>query len=107
MYECLKEHIALFNDAPVQSVVTRLRALAGIWIDFDEYIDAYFWDTDFLMDVGVLGQLTPDTKSPLGFSGEVFGVTQGLPPHPEERVLKRWREGGSGKTEGQQSPDVG
>ncbi len=66
MYECLKEHLALFNDAPVPSVVTRLRTLArdqdtvylhlpkrprgtaGVWVDFDEFIDGYFWDTDFL-----------------------------------------------------------
>jgi hypothetical protein len=125
VYDCLKEQIALFNDAPVPSVVTRLRALAGdqdgaylhlptraqgmagVWIDFDEYIDAYFWDTDFLTDVGVFGQLTPEAKSQLGFSGEVFGVTQGLPPHPEELVLKRWREGGTDTSRGQHPPDGG
>jgi hypothetical protein len=125
VYDCLKEQIALFNDAPVPSVVTCLRALAGdqdgaylhlptraqgmagVWIDFDEYIDAYFWDTDFLTDVGVFGQLTPEAKSQLGFSGEVFGVTQGLPPHPEELVLKRWREGGTDTSRGQHPPDGG
>src|SRR5262245_52615846 len=80
MYYCLKEQIALFNDAPVASVVTRLGALAcdqdtaylhlltrvhstaGVWIDFDAYIDAYFWDADVLLDAGVFGQLTLDAK---------------------------------------------
>jgi hypothetical protein len=52
-----------------------------------------------------LGQLPQDAKPPLGFSGEVFGVTQGLAPHQEELILKRWQEGGSGTTEGHQSPD--
>jgi hypothetical protein len=122
IYDCLKEQIALFNDAPVPSVVTCLRALAGdqdaaylhlptrargtagVWIDFDAYIDAYSWDTDFLLDAGVFGQLTPDAKSSLGLSRVAFGVTQGLPPHPEELALQRWR-GGRGTTEGQQSPD--
>jgi hypothetical protein len=122
VYDCLKEQVALFNEAPAPSVVTRLRALAGdqdaaylhlptrargmanVWIDFDEFIDAYFWDTDFLLDAGVFGQLTPDAKSSLGLSREAFGVMEGLPPHPEELVLKQWHEGGSGTTEGQQSP---
>jgi hypothetical protein len=107
MYECLKEQIALFNDAPVPSLVTRLRTLAGeqdtaylhlpqrsrrmagVWVDFDELIDVYFWDTDFLMDVGVLDHLTPEAKPQLGLSGEVFGVTHALAPHPDELVLKR------------------
>jgi hypothetical protein len=59
VYECVKEQIALFNEAPVPSVVTRLRTLAsdedtaylhlptrprgaaGVWIDFDEFIDVF------------------------------------------------------------------
>jgi hypothetical protein len=122
MYECLKEHIALFNDGPVPSVVTRLRTLAsdqdttylhllkrsrgtaGVWIDFDAFITMYFWDTDFLMDAGVFGHLTPDAKQQLGFSGEVFGVTHALTPHPDELILKRWQEGGTDTTEGQDHP---
>jgi hypothetical protein len=125
VYECLREHIALFNDGPVPSVVTRLRTLAsdqdmtylhlskrsrgtaGVWMDFDEFIDVYFWDTDFLMDVGLLDHLTPDAKQQLRFSGEVFGVTHGLAPHPDELILKRWQEGGTDKTKGQINPDEG
>jgi hypothetical protein len=80
MYECLKEQIALFNDAPAPSVVDRLRTLAsdqdtahlhlpkrsrgtaGMWIDFDEFIDVYFWNTDFLTDAGLLDHLAPEAK---------------------------------------------
>ena len=118
MYECLKEQIALFNDAPVPSVVKRLqlrtsdqdaaylhlpkraRGTARVSIDFDEFIDVYFWDTDFLMDVGVLDHLIPEAKQQLGFSGEVFGATHGLAPHPDELVLKRWEEGKADESEG-------
>jgi len=83
MYECLKEHIALFNDGPVPSVVKRLQALAsdqdtvylhlpkrsrgmaGVWIDFDEFIEVHFWDTDFLTDAGLWDHLAPEAKQQL------------------------------------------
>ena len=81
--------------------------MAGVWVDFDEYIDTYFWDTDFLLDAGVFGQLTPDAKSSLGLSREAFGVTQGLPPHPEELVLKQWQEGMTDTTRGRHPRDRG
>ena len=115
MYECLKEQLALFNDAPVPSVVTRLRTLAsdqdtaylhlpkpsrgtaGVWIGFDEFVEVYFWDTDFLMDVGLLDHLAPEAKQQLGLSSEVFGLTHALAPHPDELVLKLWRGGGTGE----------
>jgi hypothetical protein len=113
IYECLKEQIALFNDAPVPSVVKRLRSLAneqdtaylhlpnrprgtaGVWMGFDEFIEVYFWDTDFLTDAGTIADLTPEAKPQLGFSREAFGVTHGLMPHPDELRLKPWQEGGT------------
>jgi hypothetical protein len=122
MYECLKEQIALFNDGPVPSVVTRLRTLAsdqdpvylhlpkrsrgtaGVWIDFDEFIDVYFWDTDFLTNTKTFSDLSPEAKRQLGFSGEVFGVTQGLAPHPDELVFKRWQEGDIDEAESRERP---
>jgi hypothetical protein len=125
VYECLKEQIALFNDAPVQSVVARLRTLAsdqdtaylhlpkrsrgmaGVWIDFDEFIDVYFWDTDFLTDSGLLDHLTPEAKQQLGLSREVFGVTHALAPHPDDLILKPWQGGGTGEAMGQERIDEG
>jgi hypothetical protein len=115
MYECLKEQIALFNDGPVPSVVERLRTLASdqdtaylhlpqrsggpasVWMDFDAFIEVYFWDTDFLMDVRLLDHLAPEAKQQLGLSSEVFGLTHALAPHPDELVLKQWRGGGTGE----------
>lgn len=125
VYECLKEHMALFNDAPVPSVVARLRTLAsdqdmtylhlprrsrgmaGVSLDFDEFIDVYFWDTDFLTDAGLYDNLTAEAKQHLGVSGEVFGVTHALAPHPDELILKRWQESGTDKTKSQNNPDEG
>jgi hypothetical protein len=118
MYECLKEQIALFNEALLPSVVTRLRTLAGdqdiaylhlprrssgtaaVWIDVDAFIDVYFWDTDFLMDVGLFDHLAPEAKPQLGLSGEAFGVTHALAPHPDELILKPWQEGGDRRGNG-------
>jgi hypothetical protein len=125
LYECLKEQIALFNDAPVPSIVDRLRTLAsdqdtaylqlpkrsggtaGMWIGFDEFIDVYFWDTDFLTDAGLLDHLAPEAKQQLGLSGEVFGVTHALAPHPDELILKLWQGGGTGEAKGQECVDEG
>jgi hypothetical protein len=125
VYECLKEQIALFNDAPVPSVVNCLRTLAsdqdtaylhlpkrsrgtaGMWIGFDEFIEVYFWDTDFLMDSGLLDRLAPEAKQQLRFSGEVFGVTHALAPHPDELILKPWQGGGTGEAKGQERVDEG
>jgi hypothetical protein len=122
MYECLKEQIALFNDAPVPSVVNCLRTLAsdqdtaylhlpkpsrgtaGMWIGFDKFIEVYFWDTDFLTDAGLLDRLVPEAKQQLGLSSEVFGVTHALSLHPDELILKPWQGGGA---EGQERVDEG
>jgi hypothetical protein len=59
------------------------------------------------MDVGVLDHLTPEAKPQLGLSGEAFGVTHGLAPHPDELVLKRWQEGGSDDAKDRQGSDGG
>ena len=110
LYEGLKVQIDFLNDMPLPLIVERLKTLvtakdelylslptqskevAGFHIDFDALIDRYFWDTDFLMDAELFARLSPDQKANLGFSPSVFGVTQGLSPHPEELVLRRSEE---------------
>ena len=107
MYECLKVQIEVLNDVPLPPLVERLKTLAtaqdalyltlptrakgiaGFHIDFDALVDKYFWDTDFLMDAELFARLSPDAKASLGFSPSVFGVTQGLAPHPDELILRR------------------
>jgi hypothetical protein len=110
MYECLQGLIEVLNDDPLPSLVAQLTTLAtaqdalylslparakdvaGFHIDFDALVDTYFWDTDFLLDAETVAQLGADAKARLGFSASVFGVTQGLAPHPDELVLRRAEE---------------
>jgi hypothetical protein len=110
MYECLQVQIEVLNDLPLPALVAQLTTLAtahdalylslppraqgveGFYIDFDALIDTYFWDTDFLLDAERFARLSAEAKTQLGFSPSVFGVTQGLAPHPEELVLRRAEE---------------
>jgi hypothetical protein len=120
LYECLQGQIKALNDAPLPLLVNLLTALAtaqdalyltlpprsqgvaGFSIDFDALVDMYFWDTDFLMDAESFARLTPDAKASLGFSPSVFGVIQGLAPHPDELVLRQSAEFGSTRDSGQE-----
>jgi hypothetical protein len=110
LYECLQHQIEVLNDMPPPALVEALRSLAttqdalylslptnaqetaGFSLDFDALADAYFWDTDFLLDAESFTQLSPDQKASLGFSPSTFGVIQGLTPHPDELVLRRAEE---------------
>jgi hypothetical protein len=110
LYECLQGQIERLNDDPLPPLVNLLTALAtaqdalyltlparsqgvaGFSIDFDALVDMYFWDTDFLLDAETVAQLDADAKARLGFSPSVFGVVQGLAPHPDELVLRRAEE---------------
>lgn len=123
LYECLQTLIEVLNDDPLPSVVAQLTTLAtapdalylslptrskgvtGFHIDFDALVDTYFWDTDFLMDAEQFSQLGADAKTRLGFSPSVFGVVQGLAPHPDELVLRRSEELGLGQTTDEQEQD--
>ena len=107
MYECLKVQIEVLNDmllpslgeelqtlatAPdtvYLSLPTRSQDVAGFHIDFDMLIAQYFWDIDFLMDAEHFSRLSAEAKTRLGFSVSIFGVVQGLSPHPEELILRR------------------
>src|SRR5438309_11659259 len=123
LYECLQVQIEVLNDMPLPLLVKQLTTLAtvqdavwlslparakgvaGFHIDFDALIDAYFWDIDFLMDAELFSRLTPDAKANLGFSASVFGVVQGLSPHPDELVLRRSEEFGLRQTTSEPEED--
>jgi hypothetical protein len=110
LYECLQGQIEALNEDPLPPLVNLLTALAtaqdtlyltlptrskggeGFSIDFDALVDMYFWDTDFLLDAEQFARLDPDAKANLGVSPSVFGVVQGLAPHPDELVLRRAEE---------------
>jgi hypothetical protein len=110
IYECLSFHIECLNDDPGPQVVAALKAsqvaqdaayLAfprdghgreGVSIDFEAFLDMYFWDIDFLLDASTYEQLGASAKQQLGYRADVFGVVSGLLPHPAELVLKTVEE---------------
>ena len=103
-------YIEYLNDAPEPQVIAALKAsrvpqdaayLAfprdrhgreGVSIDFEAFIDTYFWDIDFLLDASTYAQLGAAAKQQLGFRADVFGVVSGLLPHPAELALQTVEE---------------
>jgi hypothetical protein len=83
---------ATAHDARALSLPTRAQGVEGFHSDVDALIDTYFWDTDCLMDAESFARLSAEAKTNLGLSPSIFGVTQGLAPHPEELVLQRAEE---------------
>ena len=124
LYECLQGQIEALNEDPLPLLVNLLTTLAtaqdalyltlptrstggaGFSIDFDALVDMYFWDTDFLLDAEQFARLDPDAKASLGFNPSVFGVVQGLAPHPDELVLRRAAED-ERTSEGEQEDNEG
>jgi hypothetical protein len=120
MYECLSYHIECLNDAPGPQVIAALKAsqvaqdaayLAfprdrhgreGVSIDFEAFVDTYFWDTDFLLEASTYEQLGASVKQQLGFRADVFGVLSGLLPHPAELVLQTIEEAEAPGPEGEE-----
>jgi hypothetical protein len=107
IYECLHFYIEVLNDDPAPDLVEELKASArardasylafprdaqgseGFSIDFESFIEAYFWDTDFLLDPSTFSQLGAPARQQFGYPADLFGVLMGLIPHPAELVLKR------------------
>ena len=105
MYECLETHIACLNDDSWPERVERFKALGdardasylsfpldshgteGVSINFEGFVEMYFWDTDFLLDPSTFYQLGATSKKQLGYPGDLFSVLTGLTPHPTELVL--------------------
>jgi hypothetical protein len=56
-------------------------------INVDEMVDLYFFDHNFLIDSDTLLNLPDLVRRTL--RPELFGLCQGLPPHPEELELER------------------
>ncbi len=55
-------------------------------IDFDEIVELYFFDIDFLTSPEVMLNLPSWFKQT--YNPEAFALSQGLLPHPEELALK-------------------
>lgn len=87
LYESLAIFIEIHND--IASDERARVAPVGRYkigrIDFDEIVDAFFHDTDFLLDV--LAAAPESLRRQLGVSRETWGLVAGLKPHPEEIAL--------------------
>lgn len=91
LYEVFWSFTQVFNDEP-ECVIGGLELVTkyGVReIDFYEFIDQYFWDTDFLAhpnDVIMMGEAG---RKMMDFNKEAYGVIQRWTPHPEELVLTK------------------
>lgn len=86
LYEVLHGYSETFNDGAVTSELLEKYGINEI--DFSGLIQMYFRDTDFMEDAETMLELTGEQKKSLGMSKELFGLTQGLPPHPEELEIR-------------------
>jgi len=108
LYDCLRVYCEIHNDyapeTPTQTLPVGPYRIGPI--DFDALVDGYFWDTDFLLEDPTLAGLGPDGRKTMGVSDEVFGIAQGLPPHPDELKLTRW-EGPGWEEPGEEGEAIG
>ena len=90
LYEVLKNFTEVFNDEPELVAGEELVATYGMKnIDFSEFIDLYFWDTDFLADPVGMSNMGHESRQSMGFNQEAYGVIQRWAPHPEELALTK------------------
>jgi len=90
LYEVLKNFTEVFNDEPELVAGEELVATYGMKnIDFSEFIDLYFWDTDFLMEPAGVVAIGQESRQSMGFNQEAYGVIQRWAPHPEELALTK------------------
>ena len=88
LYEVLWNFTTVFNDEPELAAGEALVSQYGIQkINFSEFIDWYFWDTDFLAIPNDVVNIGDKGRQAFGFNSEAYGVIQRWPPHPEELEL--------------------
>ena len=88
LYDVILIAVDIHNDGIRTGLESLFPNLEIGIIDLDVLLDIYLWDTDFLLPAETLNKLTAEGKNMLGFSKELFGVVQGLRPHPDELELK-------------------
>ncbi|UCH81428.1 MAG: hypothetical protein JSW20_02135 [Nitrospiraceae bacterium] len=95
LYDTLSNLCDLHNDAVNDTETQEDRIEASQIGDynieellFDEIVDIYFFDTDFLTDPDDMVNLGVEGRKNMAFNEETFAITQGLAPHPEELKLR-------------------
>ena len=90
LYEVLKNFTEVFNDEPELVAGEELVNTYGVKnIEFSEFIDLYFWDTDFLADPNDVNMIGEAERKTMGFNQEAYGVIQRWAPHHEELALTK------------------
>jgi hypothetical protein len=72
----------------------QLSQIGDYFIDellFDEMVDIYFYDLDFLFNPEDALQLGMEGRNMMDVSKETFAISQGLAAHPEELSLKVYK----------------
>ena len=87
LYESLRVYSEVENDgARLSGTPIRCGRYRIGRLDFEEIVDYYFWDTDFL--IPELAIMPEDARSQMGVSPEAWGLACGLAPHPDELKIE-------------------
>lgn len=91
LYECAKNYCAIHNDLLTDEPEGCLRVGAYRLreINFDEIIQIYFWDTEFLIASEMEGGLTAEEKPESCEQEESVNLAEGLHPHPNLLEVKQ------------------
>jgi hypothetical protein len=84
-------HNAAVRDTETQEDRIEISQIGDYYIEellFDEMIDLFFYDTDFLFDSEDMLKLGLEGRNEIAVNKETFAITQGLAPHPEELKIK-------------------
>ncbi len=94
LYDTLSNLCELHNDAVREAETEedrkQISQIGNYFIEkllFDEMVDIYFYDIDFLLNPEETFQLGIQGRRMVDVSDETFAISQGLAPHPEELAL--------------------
>lgn len=85
LFDCLRHYCGIHNDlvreehGPISVGPYQIGQ-----IDFDDLLDQYFWDLDFLLDAEDVVAIGMQGRRMLGMNQETFGLVLGMQPHPAE-----------------------
>jgi len=92
LFDVLRFFVEVHNDGVLDAIDKRDKrnmSLVGPFyvekIDFEDLIDLFFFDIDFLTSSETMLNLPPWFKDT--YNSETFALTQGMLPHPEELAL--------------------
>jgi hypothetical protein len=87
LYESLRVYAEIENDhARISGMPIRCGPYRIGRLDFEEIVDYYFWDTDFM--IPALATMPEDARRQMGVSPETWGLACGLTPHPDELEIE-------------------